>query len=198
MSDKPSFVMPPMPTLESARLEMESRTIDNNDVLKNLFGTAYPSYLQPSNIALSTTAQTTAQTTARRGPKANTAPKRNAGSRGPSPAENNPSPVPALSVPKQRPATGASLRKRGCNYTGAEVETLLCLCEESLPIGQEWDTLVLDFNELHPTPGRDKDSLKRKFSDYSNAKVPTGNPNCPNEVKTVGIVILDSGILLRT
>jgi hypothetical protein len=46
MSDKPSFVMPPMPTLESARREMESQTIDNNDVLKNLFAATYsfPTY----------------------------------------------------------------------------------------------------------------------------------------------------------
>jgi hypothetical protein len=53
---------------------------------------------------------------------------------------------------------------------------------EHMPIGgDEWD-LVLEQHSI-PYPGREVDSLRRKFAQLHRVKTPTGDPRCPQEVK---------------
>ena len=75
-------------------------------------------------------------------------------------------------------------RGRASDYSVEEVLHFLNLMEEILPIGsQEWDQLL----QLHlvdfPTTGRTVDSLRRKYASLHRKKIPTGDPECPVEVK---------------
>ena len=51
-----------------------------------------------------------------------------------------------------------------------------------LPIGpQEWD-MVVEAHTAH-YPGRDVESLRRKYTSLHRKKIPTGDPNIPPEVR---------------
>jgi hypothetical protein len=53
---------------------------------------------------------------------------------------------------------------------------------DHMPIGgDEWD-LVLQQHSL-TYPGREVESLRRKFAQLHRVKTPTGDPRCPQEVK---------------
>ena len=62
---------------------------------------------------------------------------------------------------------------------------LLSVLEEVLPIGpEEWDEVV----NKHAVgcrwiPGRDVDSIRRKFASLHRKQIPTGDPNMPEDVK---------------
>lgn len=92
-------------------------------------------------------------------------------------------PVSTIADPIAAPPTKKQ-RTRGYNYKADEIQTLLRLCGEILPIGAEWEKIEADFNAAHPDPGRDQMSLRRKFNEYCNSKMPTGDPSCPPEVRT--------------
>jgi hypothetical protein len=68
------------------------------------------------------------------------------------------------------------------NYSRAELFNMLALIHEILPIGgEDWNAVL----EAHSVdfPGREVDSLRRKFSLLHRKKTPTGDPRCPEEVK---------------
>ena len=69
--------------------------------------------------------------------------------------------------------------KRGAKFTTAELEHLLDIVEEILPIGASewervWERHDVDFHAKERTP----ESLKRKFQELARKKIPTGDPQC--------------------
>jgi len=77
-----------------------------------------------------------------------------------------------------------SNRRRGLAYTSAEVMSFLDLMEKHLPIGpQEWGHVETAHADSFPEGMRDAHSLRRKFNSLIKSKSPTGDPNCPPDVK---------------
>ena len=75
-------------------------------------------------------------------------------------------------------------KKRGPSYSKEEVDTLLCIVYQKLPIGQDdWDGVYEEHLSRWPDTDRDVLSLRRKFNQLANKKVPTGDPNCPPHVR---------------
>jgi hypothetical protein len=75
-------------------------------------------------------------------------------------------------------------KKQGAGFSHKEVVSLLDVLEEVLPLGQgEWDTVERQHNGMYPDAGRTRDALKRKFAKLYPKKIPTGDPNCPPEVR---------------
>ncbi|DBA00912.1 TPA: hypothetical protein N0F65_006112 [Lagenidium giganteum] len=103
----------------------------------------------------------------------------------PPPASTPQGPQPKLAGKSKRRAstppraTRASKKGRGLGFTGAEVEYLLDLLEDHLPLtGDEWDGISMAFNEpFNGTAMRTTDSLRRTFSSLHRKRMPTGNPN---------------------
>ena len=87
--------------------------------------------------------------------------------------------------------TPASMKKKrggrvkGClSYSNSQVESLLDLMEQYLPVGtQEWEYIANEYSSAHPRPLRDVASLRRKFNTLAKKKTPTGNPSCPPFVR---------------
>mmetsp|Transcript_17370 Transcript_17370/g.25903 ORF Transcript_17370/g.25903 Transcript_17370/m.25903 type:complete len:83 (+) Transcript_17370:188-436(+) len=73
------------------------------------------------------------------------------------------------STPKKREG-------RGRTYTHLELDTLLSLVEERLPLGMDgWEDLTLEYNRQLPLElSRDMESLRNKFKGLRNKKKPTG------------------------
>jgi hypothetical protein len=81
----------------------------------------------------------------------------------------------------QRGMASNKPRERGTNYGTTETLFLLETLEKTLPIGpDEWDQVM----QIHQTryPNRDVSSLRRKFNALVKVRMPTGDPNCPQEV----------------
>jgi hypothetical protein len=89
------------------------------------------------------------------------------------------------SNPPRAPARNVAGRRRTSNrrnYSKKELMNFLGIMSELMPIGgDEWDE-VLDRHSLR-YPGREVDSLRRKFSQLHRKSTPTGDPVCPTEVK---------------
>ena len=67
------------------------------------------------------------------------------------------------------------------NYGKEETQFMLDVLEEILPIGpDEWQQVVDKHSEQYP--GRDVDSIRRKWSGLHRKKCPTGDPHMPDEV----------------
>ena len=74
--------------------------------------------------------------------------------------------------------------KRGFGFSRSEVDGLLDVIEENLAIsGSEWDHVCQIHEANWPNMDRTKESLKRKFAGLYGKKIPTGDPNCPPDVK---------------
>ena len=70
------------------------------------------------------------------------------------------------------------------NYSQAEKDKMLDIVSEVLPLGDlDWQQVAEKHNRLFPATARDADSLKRKFTELAKKKPPTGDPNCPQDVK---------------
>ena len=70
------------------------------------------------------------------------------------------------------------------NYSAMELITLLDTMEAILPIGpEEWQLVVQQHNKNYPLTCRDAVSIRRKYACLHRKKVPTGDPECPLEVK---------------
>jgi hypothetical protein len=68
------------------------------------------------------------------------------------------------------------------NYTREEMTNFLDIMEGVLPIGgEEWDEVFQQHSVLYP--GRDINSLRRKYGALYRKGIPTGDPNCPPEVR---------------
>jgi hypothetical protein len=78
-----------------------------------------------------------------------------------------------------------SSKPRGKSFSKAELESLLEIIEEALPIGMnEWEAVVERHLTRYPDGERTRESIKRKFSSLDNSKKPTGDPTCPPIVRT--------------
>ena len=59
---------------------------------------------------------------------------------------------------------------------------MLWIIKRIKPIGsEEWQAVTDEHNE--DFPGRSKESLMKKYATLYRKKIPTGDPNCPEEVK---------------
>ena len=105
-------------------------------------------------------------------------------------------PVPKRTLQKKRQSTkkqgrgcgkqsAASVAKgRGLGFSKAELDCLLELLEEHLPIGQiEWEAVLSKHTERFPTVDRSVESLRRQFASLYFKNVPIGDPNIPREVE---------------
>ena len=93
-------------------------------------------------------------------------------------------PKPAATKPSK--GNGGIGRVRGKNFSTDETMFLLKLVRDKLPSGgedREWVTQ--QYNDVFGKKGRfrDKESLKRRFAALHNRRTPTGDPDCPDEVK---------------
>ena len=74
--------------------------------------------------------------------------------------------------------------KRGAGYCQIEIDSLLDLLEEHLPLSTtEWERIEHLHRCRFPAEDRTQESLKRKFQDLYRTKAPTGDPNIPNDVR---------------
>ncbi|EGZ17942.1 hypothetical protein PHYSODRAFT_365079, partial [Phytophthora sojae] len=65
---------------------------------------------------------------------------------------------------------------------------MLDIVEDRLPFGAEqWSNVAALYDAQLPSgwPERDGESLKRKFLGLKNKRKPTGDPDCPPDVKRV-------------
>jgi hypothetical protein len=73
---------------------------------------------------------------------------------------------------------------RGFSFSDNEISSMLDLIEERSPIGpQEWDVIEAIHNVRFPDMNRTKETIKRKYTMLYSAKSPTGDPNCPPNVR---------------
>jgi hypothetical protein len=73
---------------------------------------------------------------------------------------------------------------RGHRFSVAEIDCLLEIIEDVLPIGpDDWDIVTERHISFYPGLGRSHDSLRRKFSSLYNHKKPTDDPTCPAYVR---------------
>ena len=82
-------------------------------------------------------------------------------------------------------------RAGSSNYTDAEVRNLFGVLREVLPIGpDEWQEALDKHSENYP--GRELDSICRKYATSHRKPVPTGDPTCPwlvREAKAIKYLI---------
>jgi hypothetical protein len=86
--------------------------------------------------------------------------------------------------PTQPPTLPAGGRKSGRgNYTREEMMNFLSIMEVVLPIGgEEWDE-VFQQHTATGYPGRDTESIRRKYGTLHRKPIPTGDPSMPDEVR---------------
>jgi hypothetical protein len=73
---------------------------------------------------------------------------------------------------------------RGAKFATAELEHLLSIVEEILPIGApEWERVWDRHDSAFRAKERTPESLKRKFQELARKKIPTGDPECPPHVR---------------
>ena len=72
----------------------------------------------------------------------------------------------------------------GLGFSKGELDWLLEILEEHLPIGQqEWDLVLTKHEERYPDSDRSAESLRRKFASLYRKNMPTGDPDIPEEVR---------------
>ena len=93
---------------------------------------------------------------------------------------NNPPPlVPPRNEAAQAVQVVANPRRM---YRQPELLHLFGIMLEILPIGpNEWERVVDIHSEVYP--GRDKESIVRKYTALHRRKIPTGDPNMPPEIR---------------
>ena len=73
---------------------------------------------------------------------------------------------------------------KGTNYSLDEIDSLLDLIEDELPISATlWENIQKSHLSRYPEQRRGVDSIKRKFKELYSKRVKTGDPNCPQEVR---------------
>ena len=71
----------------------------------------------------------------------------------------------------------------GKHWKDCDVNLLLDILYEHLPRGgNEWELVVEEFNKKTPAQ-RDVESCRRKYKSLKNVRKPTGDPDCPDNVK---------------
>ena len=84
----------------------------------------------------------------------------------------------AATVPKPTKGNGKVGKS---NYSREELLSLFSVMERILPIGtEEWEQVLMEHSKEYP--GRDVDSIRRKYNSLHRKQVQTGNPNIPPEI----------------
>mmetsp|Transcript_8792 Transcript_8792/g.16591 ORF Transcript_8792/g.16591 Transcript_8792/m.16591 type:complete len:390 (-) Transcript_8792:43-1212(-) len=74
--------------------------------------------------------------------------------------------------------------KRGQGFSTDETEYLLDQIEKILPLGNiAWERVLVQHEIQFSSLNRNVKSLQRKFATLYNYKIPTGDPNCPDQVR---------------
>ena len=97
-------------------------------------------------------------------------------------------------APKTTKGNGGPGRVRGRNFTEGETWYLLDIISAVEPAGQhDWDRVTEAYNEHFNDPERmrDRESLKRRFGALHGRKIPTGDPDCPKEVKAAKRILIE-------
>jgi hypothetical protein len=72
---------------------------------------------------------------------------------------------------------------KGFAYSKEELDNFLDITEEVLPISSTvWEHVAEVHSSKYPDMGWMADSLKQKFKELHNKRIPTGDPNCPPAV----------------
>ena len=80
------------------------------------------------------------------------------------------------------PFKGRSSGAKG--YTEAERLNFLDIIERRLPCsGTEWSLVASEHGDMYPEMERTVDSIKRQYQSLLRRREPTGDPNCPADVK---------------
>ena len=84
----------------------------------------------------------------------------------------------AATIPKSTKGNGKVGKS---NYTREELLSLFAIMERILPIGtEEWEQVQMEHSQEYP--GRDVESIRRKYNTLHRKQVPTGNPNISPEI----------------
>ena len=90
----------------------------------------------------------------------------------------------AEGIHKSRRKNSGQSGGRGSGFKRQEVDGLLELLDEHLPLAkEEWDHVLCLHAERYPDYNRTVDSLKRKFASLHRRKVPTGDPTISPDVE---------------
>jgi hypothetical protein len=73
---------------------------------------------------------------------------------------------------------------RSSGFNEQEVEHLLTCIDDLLPIGPDaWERVLDNHAAMFGANGRDTQSIRRKFNKLVKTAIPTGDPNCPPNVR---------------
>ena len=76
------------------------------------------------------------------------------------------------------------MRSRGSNFSKTEINILLNIIDDVIPIGsEEWKEVERRHRQHYPQLDRSRDTLKRKFRQLYGSRPRTGNPTIPEEVR---------------
>ncbi len=76
------------------------------------------------------------------------------------------------------------MRSRGNNFSKTEINIILNIIEDVVPIGsEEWKQVETRHRQHYPQLDRSRDTLKRKFRQLYGSRPGTGNPTIPQEVR---------------
>jgi hypothetical protein len=98
-------------------------------------------------------------------------------------ANNHPANPPA-NVGRQQQQPRQCAGNNAAQYTSTEIQGLLQVIEEILPVhGEDWEEVSQAHAANFPDMLRTAESIKRKFQALYRVKKPTGDPFCPPEVR---------------
>ena len=84
-----------------------------------------------------------------------------------------------------RVAGRGNARGAGRRFTITELENLNEVISQVLPIGgEEWEEVANLHSQQYPEHQRDSVNLRRKFKEMYKVRIPTGDPECPEHIRT--------------
>jgi len=102
----------------------------------------------------------------------------------PPPATTRKSSSAAAKTTKKKSKTTSSKKQRGGQFDTKELRSFFNTMEKILPIGfREWEVVLKQHNEQWSAKEREVRGLRQKFNRLNASKLPTGDPNCPWDVK---------------
>ncbi len=84
------------------------------------------------------------------------------------------------------------IKNKGPTYRSGEIDCLLELTQEKIPIsGEDWEDIARQHNLRYPEKERSGESLKRKFFSLAKTKARTGDPTIPPEIAKAKKIMQD-------
>ena len=84
------------------------------------------------------------------------------------------------------------MRSRGTNFSNSEIDILLNIISDVLPIGtEEWKEVERRHRQNYPQHDRSRETLKRKFRQLYGTRPDTGNPTIPEAVRKAKNILED-------